>query len=431
MIEKAKRLADEGWKIRIRRIKRYLYLTARKSVGGRRQERSLGRVSPEELREIKHLIPTVSITTTRSSHKKRKTKKSERLGKGGRGFLSGLELLNILRIHRVGLRFSADGKQINVTALHGLGEVSYEPCSRQHIVRVGIGIKRVVTIQVNQDGSAQVFLECSDNPMDFFEFIGFCEFWLLEVFSKLTGTNISLKDFRVILPPEFNIDIPRVAMIEIAKCITLKDLCHKLIVRIYEVKQNEKVSMPEGGTRVEVVANNLQGENLKDFVKGIMSLALLPKELRKLKKDLKKIKVRLSSIENQVQALKSEGAIKLGVKKEIKKVTFEDLPEDLQRVLMELESLGYIRVREDRVEYGDRVWAAIKKYHGNIDGWIEWESQGLVGKMRGIFKNVIGAIRYYDNKYEGKPGVPYDKFLEAFELIHRKREQVDRYNAIP
>ena len=143
-----------------------------------------------------------------------------------------------------------------------------------------------------------------------------------------------------------------------------------------------------------------------------------------------RIKIRLSSIENQIQALSNEGAIKLGVKKEVKKVTFEDLPKDLQKALMELKSHGYIRVREDRVEYGDRVWAAIKRYHGNIDGWIEWEAQGLVGKMRDIFKNVIEAIRYYDNKYEGKPGVPYNKFLEAFELSHRKKEQVDRYNAI-
>ena len=219
--------------------------------------------------------------------------------------------------------------------------------------------------------------------------------------------------------------------------------------------RDRKESMPGGGTRVEAVANNLQGENLKDMVDGVVSVALLPKTLKKLERDLEQIKGSLTSVQvlgNEVaaklgnlwyatferfrdslvegikeglkQAIKDAikeavGEIRRDVEKAVKRMTFRDLPEDLQWALKQFEEFGYIRVREDRVEYGDRVWSAIKRYHGNIDGWLEWEAQGWVGKLRDIFKDVIGTIRYFDNKYEGKTGVPYDKFLEEYQ---RRRE---------
>ena len=425
IIEKVKRMLEEGWRVRIKPQYGRPYVTARKMDNGRRVERGLGYASSEEVEEIKKM--NTLYTTTRSRRRKRKIKESREFGKGGRGFLSGLEFLERFRVHRLGLRFDVPGKRVNVAALYGLGEVSYEPRNGQHVVRVGVGVRRVVTIQVNRDGSAQIYLECSDNPMNFFEFLGFCYFWLLETFSRLTGAIVNLEDFRVFVAPEFNIDLPGVVIAEETRSLTLKDLYEGLVVRIYRVGKDEKMSMPDGGTRVEVMAKNFQGEKLKNAVDDVISLALLPEVLKKLEE----IKSRLLSIEKEVQALRNEGITNLSVEKEVKGITFMDIPEDLQWALRELEQLGYVRVKEDRVEYGDRVWAAIRRYHGNIDGWIEWEAQGLVGKMRGIFKNVIGAIRYYDNKYEGKPGVPYDKFLEAFELSHRKKEQVDRYNAIP
>ena len=33
------------------------------------------------------------------------------------------------------------------------------------------------------------------------------------------------------------------------------------------------------------------------------------------------------------------------------------------------------------------------------------------------------VIRYSGSKYDGESGAPYDKFLEAFKLSHRKRKQ--------
>ena len=440
--------------------------------------------SSEEVEEIKKVITI--YTTTRPRRRKRKIKEGGEFGKGGRGFLSGFEFLNVFRVHRLGLRFDVPEKCVNVTALYELpGIVSYEPQNKQHVVKLGLGFRRVVTIQVNRDGSAQFYLECSDNPMDFFEFVGFCKFWLLETFSKLTGAVVSLKDFRVIVSPEYNADFPGLRVVaEGRSTVTLEDLYNRLIARVYGVGDGEKLSMPEGGVRLEASDKSVEGADLETLVEGAMAVAVLPRELQEMKKSLKTLRKdvellkggltsiqifneRLQNLEAAVrrmdQTLGDYLANKLGnlwyatferfrdslvegireglkqamrdaikeavgeIRREVevagKRVTFRDLPEDLQWALKELERFGYVRIREDRVEYGDRVWSAIRRYHGNIDGWIEWEAQGWVGKMRGVFKDIIGTIRYFDNKYEGKPGVPYDKFLEAFKLSHRKRKQ--------
>ena len=84
IIEKVKRMLEEGWRVRIKPQYGRPYVTARKMANGRRVERGLGYASSEEVEEIKKVITI--YTTTRSRRRKRKIKESRELGKGGRGF---------------------------------------------------------------------------------------------------------------------------------------------------------------------------------------------------------------------------------------------------------------------------------------------------------------------------------------------------------
>jgi len=287
VIEKAKRLVDEGWKIRVRRIKGNLYLTARKTEAGRRTERCLGRVSPEEIKEIKRLIPTVSITTTHSSRKKRKTKKGEGFGKGGRGsdVFKGFGFLEKFTVHKLELHYDVFGKPVSIPALHDLSkEISFDYQSGQCIGKLDIGVSRAVTIRVSLDGSAQVCLECSNNPMDFFEFMGFCKFWLLEIFSKLTGTIVELKDFQVKIAPWFNDDTPRTVIAEGTKNICLKDYLDELIARIYGVKREEKRLKLKNESKAKPMNKVSREDGLKRAIEN-PTLAVLPARVLKNVRD--------------------------------------------------------------------------------------------------------------------------------------------------
>ena len=128
---------------------------------------------------------------------------------------------------------------------------------------------------------------------------------------------------------------------------------------------------------------------------------------------LKPFEGKLLQLERENQQLKAK------LKKlmcEDSKLRFNDLPSDLKEFLKELERDGYIRLTETRISYGDRVWQAIFKRKNNIDGWIENESYNYYEK-REMFKAVLKAIRFYDNKYGGKPGAPYDKFIGILEVF--------------
>jgi len=235
-------------------------------------------------------------------------------------------------------------------------------------------------------------------------------------------------------------------------------------VRLYYSDPGVKETMPDGGTRVEVRAKSLTGLNLQDVVEGVMSVAKLPTVLTEIKKDLELIKGSLPRDRIEANQLSEAVAAKLAnliyltfekwgnrfelalrelgprlqealapvfekierlerenaelrrrleeLQREDSSVKFEELPDDLRGFLKELERDGYVRISETRIAYGDRVWAAIVRRKGNIDAWLNEESYNYYGKQD-LFKAVVKAIRYYDNRYNGKPGVPYDLFLDA------------------
>jgi hypothetical protein len=104
-----------------------------------------------------------------------------------------------------------------------------------------------------------------------------------------------------------------------------------------------------------------------------------------------------------------------------RQVTFDELPEEIKQLLKKLEDAGLIRAKHDRVEYGYAVWKAIHDYRGNIDYWLEEKLTEAIPevasdyKLRRVVGATIKAIVHYDNKYGGKPGVPYALWLRKFE----------------
>jgi len=479
VVSEAKKLVEEGWSIRVRKLRGKFYISARKSENGKRIEKGLGFVSANELAEIEELVkrePDVKVP--RKPRKKPTSSKSEEPatintttpqpqpraseqtqppqtqgGVGGRLPRSGGNCL--FMVHRLGLRFVKPW--VSQLLLRQLGEVRFVERSRQWVVRVGVGVKRWLTVQVNSNGTAQLFLEASDNPLTVEEFVGFCRFYLLDVMYRITGKWVSLSDFEVMVAPELNCDLNGVVM-EGVKSLTLQRY-YEDVVRLYYSDPGVKETMPDGGTRVEVRAKSLTGLNLQDVVEGVVSVAKLPTVLTEIKKDLELIKgslprdrieanqlseavaaklanliyltfekwgnrfelalrelgtrlqEALAPVFEKIERLERENA-ELRRRLEDSSVKFEELPDDLRGFLKELERDGYVRISETRIAYGDRVWAAIVRRKGNIDAWLNEESYNYYGKQD-LFKAVVKAIRYYDNRYNGKPGVPYDLFLDA------------------
>ena len=491
LIEKCRELIADGWTLRVKRRKTTLYISARKTINGKRKEIYVSKVKPEEIEELKKLgllsatsrekkpktTSRVKKTTTTNTTTRQQPQPPARQpshgGVGGheRARHGEVEQQGGLRrcvfmVHRLGLRFVKPW--VSPLLLQGLGRARYIERSKQWILKLEVGVKRLLTLQVNNDGTAQVFLEASDNPLGVDEFIGFCKFMLLEVFRRATGKQVSLSDFEVMVAPEINCDLDGVKLMEGVKSLTLQDY-YEDVVRIYYSEPGVKESMPNGGTRVEVRASSLNGYSLEEVVDGVVSMAKLPAVLTEIKKDLELIKGSLPRQQLEYSQLSEAVATKLAnliyvtfekwgnrfelalrelgsklqevlkpvfdkierlerenqeLKRKLQELTsedssfkFEDLPSSLKDFLKEMERDGYIRLSDTRISYGDRVWAAIIKRKGNIDGWLNEASYDYFGKEdnRELFKAVIKAIRFYDNKFNGKPGVPYDKFLEALE----------------
>lgn len=459
IIEKAERLYSEGWVLRVKLVKgkKYLYARRYNKETKSREEIYVGSVSEEEIKvlEEKGLLRSARKSESKSrnigSDKRGKRKPQQHTttrhgvgggssheGVGGHG--GGSHVCGFM-VHRLGLRFVKPW--VSPLLLRQLGGVRFVERSRQWVVRLGVGRGRWVTLQVNGDGTAQVFLEASGNPLSVEEFIGFCRFFLLELFRRVTGRDVSLRDFMVVAAPEINCDFGGVRVLEGVKCLTLEDYYGE-VVRVYWCGAGSKVTMPNGGTRVEVRAESLKGAELGDVVDGLVGVAKLPLVVNELRSLVGEVRGYLQGMEDlheevrslvllmgsamerlaEVSKLMSDVAGVLGIvvgkvagvagaTQNVRqpKLTFRDLPKKLRDFLMKLEEDGYVRITEERVAYGDRVWGAIRRLKGNIDGWMEWESLNY-GSKSWLFKAVLRAVRYYDNRYGGKPGVPWGLFVE-------------------
>ena len=489
LVEKCRRLVSNGWCLRVKRRKNTVYIAARKTENGKRREIYVSKVSPEEIEKLKQLgllhKKTTKKATKKLSHKEKAHtttstttrqqqrevaghEPAERYGGSSASPKPGFSPLSFM-VHRLGLRFVRPW--VSSLFLHQFGGVRFVERSKQWVLKLGVGVKRFLTVQVNRDGSAQVFLEASDNPLTVEEFVGFCRFFLPMLFGRLTGRSVSLGDFVVMASPEVNVDLPGVNVLEgvgvNGKSLTLQEYYDRL-VRIYWSPPGEKETMPEGGTRIEARAGEWRNRSLQEIVDAVSSMAKLPIALVEIKKELETIKSSLPMGAIEANELAEVVATKLAnlihlifekwggrfelalrelgsrlqealkpvferleqlerenrelrrrlqeLQKDEGNVKFEDLPGDLKEFLRELEREGYVRLSETRISYGDLVWAAIVKHKGNIDRWVREESLGFPGRKEELFRAVISAIRFYDNKYNGKPGVPYSLFLGALKM---------------
>ena len=496
-----------GYRFRIKKVKgRYAYLIGYKYEQGTQIEKTLTRLDLNLVDKVQELInkyyttppspPSKTTTSTTTpheegrvggeereiiaKHEERVEKRQVEEGVGGssaqaliRTSVSVGSVLSEFRLHRLHLKYV--GGKVSILHVRSLGWFRYNEVNKQWVGRFCLGRDRWVTVQVNRDGTAQVYLAADNNPLDVWEFVGFCRGTLLFIFSLLTGgREVGLGEFYVMTYPEFNIDLPGVKIVEGARCLTLQEYYDE-VVRIY-FKQDMK---PEAGTRVEVLGKSWSGRSLSDLVSGLVGLSELSRVLVDFRKDLEVVKGTLDNISKQNYALPEVISNRVGnlllymlskivsnledvVKKlvseidslfkpvregleelerlrreneelrrrletlsqEDSSIKFKDLPSDLRKFLKQLEDEGYVRLTETRIAYGDRVWAAIFRRKGNIDLWIEEESYNFYDN-KDLFKAVLKTIRFYDNKYQGKPGIPYDKFLETLkDYLEKNRKLV-------
>jgi len=299
VVEKIKALKSDGYSLVLHRFKSkgkiYFYIKARKTVNGKRKEITVARVSQKEAEELKRL----GLVSKRNNGRKVYKGKSEspnnntttsaqpsdtsnikNFADSSGGFdpqshfksfqshtLSWHDCARMFRVHKLGLYFSRPW--VSRLYLSSIGyKVKYISQSKQYIVKIPVGSKRVLTLQVNSNGTAQVWLEASDNPLTIDEFLGFCRFYLIELFRRITGREVSLSDFYVMTAPELNVDLNGVVL-EGVKGITLENYYGDL-VRIYY--SEDKETMPDGGTRVEVRAYSWASKELNNIVDGLFSL---------------------------------------------------------------------------------------------------------------------------------------------------------------
>jgi len=149
--------------------------------------------------------------------------------------------------------------------------------SGQLVCRDVVGRGRVVTFEFNARGGGLVFLEASDSPLSVGEFLGFVDWYLLQVFRRLTGRDVSRSEFVVKAAPHLNVDLPG-AYLEGVKSITLQDYYDE-VVREYLKRVDG-----ETYTRVEVEARSWVNSNLDDVVNGLVSSAKLPVVVSRLER---------------------------------------------------------------------------------------------------------------------------------------------------
>jgi hypothetical protein len=223
--------------------------------------------------------PTSSITTTPGAGvpaegSQPAPAKSDREGapasEGVGGFRAGV------LVHRLVLGFGFG--VLPHVVLSVLGSCRRVEVSGQIVCRDVVGRGRVVTFEFNVKGSGGlVFLEASDNPLSVVEFLGFVDWYLLQVFRRLTGREVSRSEFVVKAAPHLNADLPG-AYLEGVKSITLQDYYDEA-VRVYRKRIDG-----EEHTRVEVEAKSWVNSSLDDVVNGLVASAKLPVIASRLEK---------------------------------------------------------------------------------------------------------------------------------------------------
>jgi len=327
-------------------------------------------------------------------------------------------------------------------------------------------LMRIVEIWASRR-SVTIYVKASGCPMgydDFMKVLGVIEHELYNLY----GETISHDDIRV-LRVEFNVDNPVM--------ISAQD--YVVTVRDIEEEYRRYIKVLPDGNMVERIERvEHKKRSLTDFVEEMKLRRDVGRTLIDIKKTLEEVKGSMTSRQLEVGAVVEavanrianviwamfekhdanlERVLKQSLKDLLNKVeewvkdyveqkvselgnvmtngngnsrreypwdkTINDVPRGLVKFLSELDKAGYIRIMYEKVMYGDKLWAAIRYYKGNIDAFIEeasYEFLDAKADLRKLFKSVIKAIRFYDNKYGDITGVPWSKFLEALEMFYGK-----------
>jgi len=352
-----------GWNIRVKKVKGHLYITAYKKIDGKQKEKCICRVNDEIIAFLKehgilaNNVPCLaskagklagngvskksrSRVTRVSSISSSKQVHESQVSQGPRFPVEhhqqrgvGGSWAWVFMVHRLQLRYVRN--DVSPLFLRFCG-FSFDSRNKQWVRRFGLGRGRWVTVQVNRDGSAQVYLEASDAPLDLFEFVGFCRFYLLSLFRQLTGRDVCLNDFAVLAAPEFNVDLPGVNLVEglgvNGKCVTLQEYYDNL-VRIY--LKGPCSTMPNGGSRIEARPSGYSGLNLRDLVDGVVLAAELPRFLADLRRDIAAIRSGLSGERINVNELSEVVASKIA---NLEYLLFRKMEEKIKQWIREVVS---------------------------------------------------------------------------------------------
>jgi predicted transcriptional regulator/DNA-binding transcriptional ArsR family regulator len=228
--------------------------------------------------------PATSTTTTMGAgvpaegSKRPPAMSDHEIGQAYRGVAPSLAGTFGFLVHRVVLGFGFGVLPHAVLSVFSGGVCRDVRESGQLVCRDVVGGGRVVTFEFNVKSSGGlVFLEASESPLSVEEFLGFVDWYLLQVFRRLTGRDVSRSEFVVKAAPHINTDLPGVYL-EGVKSITLQDYYDE-VVRTYQKKIAGR-----DYTRVEVEAKSWVNNNLEDVVNGLVTYAKLPIIASKLEK---------------------------------------------------------------------------------------------------------------------------------------------------
>jgi len=349
----------------------------------------------------------------------------------------------------------------------------------------GVWVKRIVLPVKNllmraveiwaSKRSVTIYIKASGCPMgydDFMKVLGVIEHELY----RLYGTVIPHNEINV-LRVEYNIDKP--VTVAVQDCVvTVRD--------VEEEYRRYVKEMPDGRMVERVERIEHRRRSLTDFVEEMKIRSDIGDAIKEIKRTLEEVKGSMSTRQIEVGAIveavsnrfanilwamfeKHDSRLELVLRQILKELldkveewvrgyvehrlrelgynvnsmggsnsgngssrvmTLDDLPIEFARFLGDLDEAGYVRIMYDKIMYGDKTWQAIRYFRGNIDGFIEEASYEFVdGKrdLRDLFKAVMKAIRFYDNKFNGSVGVPWDRFVSALERFYGKKlEEIEK-----
>jgi hypothetical protein len=183
----------------------------------------------------------------------------------------------------------------------------------------------------------------------------------------------------------------------------LANLIYAFYLKVADVLINQftPAIAPEIGKAVK--------ESVTEFLREVEAVK---REHGKLVAELKKLSEKIEKLTRENTELKRKLEEYELAQRQVK---FEDLPEGVKELLRYMAEKKLIEIQDERVMYSGQTWIQLEKFRYNFDAWLESVKYDLPRPIQHPCTAVLKAIRFYDNRYAGKPGVPYTLWLRKFE----------------